>query len=141
MGRGGGPRITVDARRVLSHNPKCTSEDLAAFDVGKGVKQLLHNGRPQVGEPLDDLPVPKVVDRFVMGPHTSSTRVAAKGTDLTKAMTSTAAVLLASPMNSIRVWTTLAATSENLTAQEWMLWIRSWRYSEFYLSISSLVAK
>ncbi len=47
-------------------------------------------------------------------------------------MTSTADGLFESPKKSMRTCTTLAATSENLMAHEWMLWMSSWRYSTFY---------
>ena len=46
-------------------------------------------------------------------------------TNRTNATTSNAEGLFESPRNSINAWTTLAATSENLTARTCMLWIRS----------------
>lgn len=50
-------------------------------------------------------------------------------THLTKATTSSADGLLESPRKSINACTTLAATSENFTAQTWMDWMRSCLYS------------
>ena len=52
-------------------------------------------------------------------------------TSRTKEMTSTAEGLFESPRKSMRTYTTLAATSENLMAQECMDWINNWRYSRF----------
>lgn len=52
-------------------------------------------------------------------------------TSRTKAITSTADALDASPRNSIRTCTTFEATDECWIAQVWIVWIKSWRYSGF----------